>query len=211
MHRARWIPLVLTLSACGPASVSGVVDGQRVGGARSAIFDALELDFGPIGEVNVLYVILTDVPNACDVYEDFFENIEPNCEDRCDDYTDIADEYLGRPEYWQINLVAVTNGSFEDDFDYDEGQLDNDEFALSFLRYDAEPLYDNDDCEDECLDGDLLVPDEETGNGGDLEIVEYDSKDFVKGRFEVDMGGDEDLRGSFNAEYCNMAEWIPWL
>lgn len=211
MIRAGWIVLLAALSACGPASVSGVVDGQRVGGARSAIFDALELDFGPFGEVNVLVVVLSDIPNSCDVFEDFFETIEPNCEDRCDEYTDIAQDALGAKEYWQMNLTAVSTGSFEDEFDYEEGQLENDEFNLNFLRYDAEPLYDSGDCEDECQDGDLLVADQETGNGGDLEITEYDSKDFVKGRFQVDMGGDEDVQGSFTAEYCNMGEWLPWL
>ena len=211
MVRAGWIPLVLALSACGPASVTGVVDGERIGGARDAIFDTVELDFGFLGEVNILVVILSDIPNSCEVYEEFFETIEPDCEERCDDYEKIAQDYLGAKEYWQINLTAVNRGSFEDDYDYEEGQLENDEFQLNFLRYDAEPLYDTKACEDECLDGDLLVGDQETGNGGELEITEYDSKDFVKGKFQVDMGGDEDVQGAFTADYCNMSEWLPWL
>lgn len=211
MNRLSWLPLVGLLGACGPASVSGVVDGQGVGGARDALYDTLELDFGPLGELNVMLVIVTDIPQACDVYEEFFETVEPNCESRCDDYMGIARDYLGSKEYWSLTISAVSNGSFENTYDYEDDQLDDEEFALGFARYDAEPLYDADACEDACQDGDLLVPDEETGNGGDLEITAYESGDYVKGRFDVDMGGDERLRGSFTAAHCDMVDWIPWL
>ena len=203
---SRWIPLAALLMGCGPVSVSGVVDGERVGGARSAIFDNLEL-FG----TDTVLVLLTDIPDACKTYEEIFEALATDtCDDRCDNLKDVADERLGRKGYWSVVIGSFTTGSVEDTYDYEQAP-GNDEFNLLYQSWDVQPLYDTNSCEEECEDGDLLDPDEETGNSGELEIVEYDSKDFVKGRFEVDMGGDEELRGSFNAEHCDMVDWIPWL
>ncbi len=212
MSRLLWALAAAGLWGCGPASVSGVVDGDSVGGARSAVYDTIELDFGAFGEANFMVVMLTDVPDACEVFEDFYTKIEPNCEDTCDNYRDVAEEFLGSKSYWRTDLLVLANGSFETDYDYEEDVLGSDEFQLNFYRYDAEPLYDADACEDTCLDSELLAPDRESGNGGRLEIVEFDSTDdFVRGKFEVDMGGDEDLRGSFRAEHCDMGDWIPFL
>lgn len=211
MNALRLLPLfAVGLVGCGPASVSGMVDGDRIGGAVDAIYDTLEVNLGPFGEVNVMLVILSNIPDSCQVFEDFYENVEPTCEDRCDGYMETAEDYLGGKEYWALNLSLVSNGSFEDTYDYEEGQLEDEEFQLSFFKYDAEPLYDEDACIDACEDLDLLEPDTENGNDGDLEILEEDG-DLVRGRFEVDMGGDEGLRGSFTATECNMVDWLPWL
>lgn len=209
MRRLWWLPLALT-TACGPASVSGVVDGDRIGGARDAIYDTLELDFGVFGEVNAMAIIVTDFPNSCEVFEAFFETIEPDCDDRCDEYRGIAEEFLGGRDYWALSLVLISGGSYEDTYDYEPDQIGEDEFQLVFNKYDTEPLYEASTCEDACEDAELLVPDVENGNGGELEILVEDG-DIVKGRFDVDMGGEEDLRGSFTATECNMAEWLPWL
>lgn len=206
MRLLRWLPLTI-LAACGPASVSGEVDGDRIGGARDAIYDTVE--FGPF---ELMVVVITDFPDACTVYEEFWETIEPNCDDRCDDYRDIAEDYLGGKDYWSLALAIVPGGSFEDEYDYEPDIPGEDEFNLAFRKYDVEPLYDADDCEDARQDGELLLPDLENGNDGDLEILLYDDDDeIVKGRFEVDMGGEEALRGSFTATECNMVEWLPWL
>ncbi len=208
MRRTGWIPLALALAACGPARVGGVVDGDRVGGARTAIFDTIEL-FGS----DTVVVVLSDVPDGCNAFEDIYDALLTNadCDDVCDDLERPAKEYLGRKTYWTATITSFTTGSVEDDYDYEDGPLGDEEFNLSFSWYDAGPLYDPGDCEDTCDDGDLLDPDTEHGNSGDLEIVEYDSRDVVRGRFEVNMGGGEELRGSFTAEYCDMSDWFPWF
>lgn len=200
------------LAGCGPASVSGMVDGDRIGGAVDAIYDTIEVDLGALGEVNVMLLIVSDIPDSCQVFEEFYEDLNLSCEELCDNYVDTAEQYLGRKDYWALNLSLVSNGSFEDVYDYEEGStLEDEEFQLAFYKYDAEPLYDDDSCEDACEDQDLLEPDQENGNSGELEIVEQDG-DLVRGRFEVDMGGDEGLRGSFTATECDMVEWLaPWL
>ena len=198
---------LLFLTACGPASVSGHVDDERVGSARDAFFDVVEFDAGIFGEVNFLVVVISDIPDACEVYQDVFADAFQTCEDRCDDYTQLAEDALGKDSYWSTTLVAHSDGDFVREYDYD-ADLGSDEFSLGFARLDATPMYDQDTCESSCEDGELLDADNETGNSGGLEIVEYVRDESVKGNFEVDMGSEEQLKGSFKAHKCDTSSWL---
>ncbi len=198
---------LLFLTACGPASVSGVVDGERVGSAQDAFFDVVELDFGIFGEVNFLVVVLTDVPDACDVYQDVFAGNFQTCEDRCDTYVQIGEDTLGKDSYWSTTLIAHSDGDFIREYEYDE-DLGEDEFTLGFARIDTTAMYDQATCEEACRDGELLEADNETGNDGVLDIKDFVSGDSASGNFNVDMGNDEGLRGSFTAHECDTSAWL---
>lgn len=198
---------LLFLTACGPASVSGRVDDVRVGSARDAFFDVVELDAGIFGEVNFLVVVISDIPDACDVYQDVFADAFQTCGDRCDDYTQIAEDALGNDSYWSTTLVAHSDGDFVREYEYDT-DLGADEFTLGFSRLDTTPMYNQNTCESACEDGDLLNADNETGNDGGLKIVDYVRDASVKGSFDVDMGSGERLKGSFKAHKCDTSSWL---
>ena len=202
----RALPLLLALAACGPASVSGSVDGERVGGARDAFYDELVIDLGPLGEFTFVAVFVSDIPDACQVFEEVFETIEPVCDDRCDEYIDIADTFgLGHDEYWALAMVFSADGSIDGEYDYD-ADLSEDEFTAAISRYDTSVLQDAGTCEDACEDGELLLPDDEDGNSGVAEL-ERDG-DELKGSFDIDLGGDDRLKGSFRATECDITDWF---
>lgn len=207
MTRSLLVALTLCLGACSPASVRGQIDGDNVGGARSAFFDTVDFDFGVLGSIEYVVVAITDLPNGCDVLEDLYTTVEPTCDDVCDAYIDIVeDNKIKQDDYFILWMVANTEDGDEGEFDFDE-ELGDEEFTASYSAFDAAPLYDAGDCEDECEDGDLLDADIEDGKDGTLVIKKSDS-DVVIGNFDVDFGGDDRLTGSFKAEECDMSDWI---
>ena len=199
------LPLLL-LAACGPASVSGRVDGEGVGGASDAFYDEIRIDFGPFGELEYLVVMVSDFAPGCDIFEDFFTTIEPTCDDLCDEYIGYAEEYhLGRDDYWSLAFVVNVSDGIDDVFDFDE-DLGDSEFTASFSSWDTRPLHDPAECEDACEDRDLLEAEVDEGKDGELELA--DEGDRIRGRFDLQLGGDDALKGSFSAHACDMEEWI---
>jgi hypothetical protein len=201
----KHVTLPLLLAACGPASVGGRVDGERVGGARDAFYDRLSLDFGPFGELEYLVVMLTDFDEGCAVFEEFFDIVEFSCDDLCDDYVAVADEYRLDDRQWSLAFVVNTSDGVDGAFDLD-GRLGDGEFTASFSSWDTGPLRDPGTCEAACEDEDLLDSDVDTGEDGTLEL-EQDG-DRLGGRFALDLGGEDRLEGSFTATECDMADWL---
>ncbi len=200
--------LVTSLAACGPASVGGSVDGERVGGARDAFYDTLRLDFGPFGELEYLVVMVTDFDEGCAVFEEFFDIVEFSCDDLCDEYVDVAEQYRLDARQWSLALVVNTSDGIDGAFDLDD-ELGDGEFTASFTSWDTAPLRDPTTCEEACEDGELLDSDVDQGEGGTLELAE--DEDRIKGRFELELGGDDRLDGSFTATECDMADWLFFL
>jgi hypothetical protein len=205
----RGVSLLVVLAACSPASVRGQVDGEGVGGARDAIWDELSIDLGPLGEYSVTAVILTDFPEACAVFEGFYEDaFQLSCDDVCDEYLELAQTYdLDREAYWSLSLSINTSDGFEGTFDFDR-ELGDDEFVADYSAWDATPLQDAGVCEDTCEDGDLLDPDTDEGEDGTLELEGIDDEDVLRGQFETSFGGEDGLQGSFRATRCDMSEWF---
>jgi hypothetical protein len=196
---------------CGPASLSGEVGGDRVGGARDAIYDTLSLDFGGLGELELAFVFLTDFPEACDVIDAYSDAFEFDCEERCEEILSVSERYgLDAESYWSFSMtVNVTDGD-EGEFDYEEDSqaIEDGEFgAAVFSAWDAVQLQDAAECEAACAEGELFAPSDTAGEDGTLELTGTED-DVMSGRFEVDLGGDEGVSGSFDARPCDTEDWI---
>jgi hypothetical protein len=197
----------LAATGCSPANVGGEIDGERIGGARDAIYDTLGVDFGPFGEYELLVVILTDFSDACETYDAFYDAAgdEWDCDDRCERYLEIADEHHLGDAHWATVLSVNTSDGTTGEFDHDV-ELGEGEFSSEFNAYDTEPLHDAAACEAACEDGDLLAPDTDDSEDGTLELEERD--EAIGGRFEVSFGGDDGLDGGFTARPCDMGDWL---
>jgi len=205
--RRLLIALTSVVCACSPASIHGQIDGDPVAGARSAIFDTIDLDFGVLGSIEQLVIILTSVPDACEALDDLYSISELGCDDICDEIVDMGEDYsFNQDEYYTITIVANTEDGEEGEFDFDD-KLQDEEFTADYFAFDATAFQDSDECEDQCEDGDLLDGDLEDGDDGVLTIKKSDG-DVVAGKFEIEFGSDE-LKGSFRATECNMSDWLP--
>lgn len=195
----------LSLVGCGPAALHGAIDGEPVGGARDAFYDTVGVDLGPLGEYELLIVMLTDFADGCEVIEELSEAGGPGCDERCEDVVDVAEDHgLRGDRFWSTTFSVNTSDGVDREFDYDS-DLSDGEFTASFSAWEGAPLQDPAICEDSCEDGELLVADTEDGEKGELELAQ--DGEILRGRFDVGFGGDDGARGSFAARPCDMAEW----
>jgi hypothetical protein len=204
---AVWLVGLGGLAGCGPVRVGGQIDGEGIGGARDAIWDTLSVEFGPFS-YELTTIVLTDFPDACGTYGAFLEaaRSEFGCDDVCEEYLGLAEERgLSHDAYWSTVLAVNTSEGQVGTFDLD-AELGEGEFDVSFNDYDAVPLHDPGACEAACEAGELLVPEAEAGQDGELEL-EVD-EDLLLGRFTVSFGGDDGLDGRFVAEPCDMGDWF---
>lgn len=198
--------LLATLFACAPVRVGGIVDGEPVRGASDAIFDTVDVDYGWFGSWRGTIVLLTEFPDACEVYEALYDVEPTSCDDLCEEYIEVVEAHGLRADHYWSTVIAINTASGEEGtFDLDQ-DLGDEEFALGLYDYDNVPLQGADACEEACKDEDLLVPDIEEGEDGELEIDRADH-DVVQGRFEVEFGGDDRLDGAFSARPCDMDDW----
>lgn len=209
MRHALLVSLSSLFVACGPAHLGGSIDGDGVGGARDAFYDTVGVDLGPLGEYELLIVLVTDFADGCEVFEEISNTLEPACDERCDDYLDIAETYhLRSDRFWSTTFSVNTSDGVDRTFDYDT-DLGDGEFTTSFSGWDGAPLQDAAACEEACEDGDLLAPEVDDGDDGELELEE--DGDLIRGRFDVSFGGDDGLSGSFAAHPCDMGDWVPFF
>ena len=193
-------------TGCGPTKVSGKVDGSGVGGPKSAIYDTIEITLGPLGTHISGLVIITDFADACNVYEDFFDTIEPVCEDRCNAYMRFADDYLGRDEYWSLTFHFEADGDIVDNFDFNSVPF-SDEFSAGFGRWDTSTLGDLDACISACTDNELLEFESDDADNGSF-AIESEAGEVITGIFDLGFGGEDALEGTFEAQRCDMWDWI---
>jgi hypothetical protein len=207
--RNSLLSLLLVAVGCGPASLGGVVDGERVGGARDAVWDDVELDFGPFGEWSATTVLVTDIPNSCEVLDDMADAFEFDCEERCEEYLDVLERHnLGQDSYFALSIYADTSDGAEGSFGHDD-EVGEGEFDASFVRWDVSVIADPAACEEACEEGELLESESEEVDGGELELAGFDG-DILSGRFTVEFGGDEGVQGSFHAASCDLGDvWLP--
>lgn len=203
------IVLTLALAACGPASISGKIDGETVASPRSAAFDEVTIDLGPLGEYKALTIFVTDVGDACQVFDDFYSNIEWGCDEQCEDWSRIAQDELGKDEYWSMSLTLVADPDrVEGEFAFADG-LEENHFDGSLTRWDVSTLYDETTCVSTCQDGaDVLGRRVADVTAGSVEVTAYESGEAFDGKFDVTLS-DDDLKGSFRATRCDqMSDWF---
>jgi hypothetical protein len=206
----RALLMFTTMYGCGPASLSGEVDGERVGGARDALYDTYSLDLGPFGDYAFAFVFVTDFADACEVVASYSDAFAFGCEERCEEILEVSERHgLDDESYWSFAMtVNISDGEVgEFDYETDLAGIEENEFSGSFSSWAGGPLQDPSLCESACEDGALFESDDEVGEGGQLEITNFDGE-ILSGRFEVDLGDDEGLSGSFDAHPCDTEDWI---
>jgi hypothetical protein len=209
----RLVLAVVVLGACSSNTISGTIDGESVSSARSAIFDEVELDLGILGEYRVFQLLVTDIPDACAFY-DRLTLVEPSldCDATCIEYAGIADEYLGADDYYTLSMNIRSDVLVEDTYDYDAGVDGNDTFSASYTAYDVAVISDANLCEDACEEADpLLGQDADAGQSGLVELTHRVEYAQLVGSYEVGFGGEDTVKGKFDAEFCDMGDWIWWL
>jgi hypothetical protein len=193
-------------TACSSTSVSGEVDGTRATGVRSAIFDTIRISgFGFEFESTVM--MLSDIPNGCEAFEEITRVRTADCVDTCTDLGSIGDEFLGRDDYWAAYVVLNPYDDHIGTYAYDSGLQGEGEFTTTFSALDFSEIYNQESCEDECFaNNDVISTDDEESDGGTVTIDAYENNVEMQGDFEIDFPGDEQLRGRFKAEHCNLED-----
>ena len=215
-----WWPAVLLLAAGGCAnSMSGTLDGQKVGPARSAIYDEAEMSmsipgFGELVSLQVLQVFVSGFPDACALYDRVFDVDFTSCEESCEDLHDIAVDLLGHDEYWALSMTLFpedaveaeyTEGDLLDDLDLGDLSLTgNDTFTAGVSLWDVSAWYDLGACEAACEDDPDVIDDDEAAESGELEVTKFVADSQLNGDYVVDFGGGDVIRGAFDAEYCDL-------
>ena len=215
-----WWPAVLLLAAGGCAnSMSGTLDGQKVGPARSAIYDEAEMSmsipgFGDLVSLQVLQVFVSGFPDACALYDRVFDVDFTSCEESCEDLHDIAVDLLGHDEYWALSMTLFpedaveaeyTEGDLLDDLDLGDLSLTgNDTFTAGVSLWDVSAWYDLGACEAACEDDPDVIDDDEAAESGELEVTKFVADSQLNGDYVVDFGGGDVIRGAFDAGYCDL-------
>ncbi len=230
MYRFRfgWGLAVILLVGAGCANtMSGTLDGQKVGPARSAIFDEAEMSmsipgFGELVSMQVLQVFISGFPDACALYDRVYDVSYGSCEETCEDLYEIAVDLLGHDEYWALSMTlfpedavdtAYTEGGPLDDLsldDIDWWNLDdltltgNDTFTAGASLWDVSAWYDLAACEAACEDDPSVMEDDELAETGEVEVGKFVEDSKLKGNYVLDFGGGDVIRGAFDAEYCDL-------
>lgn len=201
------IAAIILITGC-PNTMSGTVDNETVGPARDAIFDISTVDIFGV-EAAFITIVITGVPNACEVWDDFDDvDWSGDCDDYCEDLNAVATEHLIYDTYWNltISLHAEDDNSVEADYDQDD-DFGEDEFHASIENWDVSLLYDVDACEEECEDGDPVIDhsDDENAKSGTVIVSRYEHKDVIKGNYEIEFDSeDEVVKGQFKATHCDL-------
>ena len=207
------VPMVLcvVLAACSPASVSGEVGGEKVPAPADAAYDTYTFDVPFLGQVEVMSLVISDVPDFCETWDGFVDNVEPGCDEQCEDWVRLAEEDLGKDAYYNISIVAVYDPArMEGEYRLGGTVPAENEFAGSYVTYDTSHLYDEAGCVEWCQAGNPVV-DNDTSNpgGGTLTVDTFDSdKEEVRGSFELAFG-DDTVTGDFKARRCEqISSWF---
>jgi hypothetical protein len=199
--------------------MSGTLDGQKVGPARSAIYDEAEMSmsvpgFGELVSLQVLRVFVSGFPDACALYDRIYDVDYTSCEETCEDLHEIAADLLGHDEYWALSMTLFpedaveaeyTEGDLLDDLSLDDLTLTgNDTFSAGASLWDVSAWYDLAACEAACEDDPAVIDDEDVAETGELEVNKFVADSKLKGDYVLDFGGGDVIRGAFDAEYCDL-------
>ncbi len=227
-HAFGWIAILALLAVAGCANtMSGTLDGQKVGPARSAIFDEAEMSLtlpglGDLVSLQVIQVFVSGFPDACALYDRVYDVEYTSCEETCEDLHEIAVDLLGHDDYWALSMTlfpedaveaAYSEGSPLDDLSLDDidwfdlGDLTlqgNDTFSATAGRWDVSTWYDVAACEAACEDDPAIIEEDELAEEGEVQVKKFVADSKLKGDYVVDFGGGDVIRGAFDAEYCDL-------
>ena len=193
-------------TACSSTSVRGEVDGTPAVGARTAIFDTIEVNLFGFGFESTI-VMLSDIPNGCEVFEELTRVRTADCVDTCTDLGSVGNDYLGRDDYWATYIVLNPYDDHVGTYVYDSGLQGEGEFTTTFSALDFSEVYNQESCEDECFANNALITmDDEESDAGTVTIEAFENNVELQGDFEIEFPGDESLRGTFKAEHCNLED-----
>ena len=206
MDHFRWLAIAALAAGCSGNTVSGTVGGEKVKGAKSAVFDNVEYDIFGI-EFDFIIVMLSDIPDLCG-FLDAVDEAEGDCAEACATYVDAVDTYAKPEETWFTTLLFnVGGGSEVAEYTYDESLDGDGEFSGTYSFLDLSEAKDAATCEAACEgddDDDDDDSDDEEASTGTAEISKYEAGEVAKGDFELEFGGDDSLKGKFDADPCNL-------
>lgn len=199
--------LFVLATACSSTTIGGEVDGDNIGGARSAVFDKFDI----LG-TDVILMLVTDMPDGCAVLEDWADVRTGDCNDECEDLSRLGNEHLGREAYW---WSGVFMNPYEEDvgtYAFDDEVDDDGEFAGFVSVMDFSDVYDEGTCIDECDAGnEPVATDEEDADGGSVTVDGFENNVEMKGSLELEFPGDETVSGRFKAEHCDLEGFLESL
>jgi hypothetical protein len=208
----RLSTLVFGLAACGGTSIGGSVADDRVGGARDVVFDEVEVEVPVLGTFTFMAILASDIPDACVVLDEFYDNVADDCEEACEDLGRLADEQLGADEYWLLSMGLVANpdrvvGEYA--WNAESWTAEN-EFTSDLTRLNIAGIYDFDACVQDCEDDDTVIDDDQfESTGGTLTLDDYVQNDTLNGSFDVQFADGDLIEGKFRGRHCpEISDWF---
>lgn len=203
LRRLGFLVVAASFAACGDASISGTVGGESVRGARSAVFDTFEVTVPVLGTFGAAIVVVTDIPNACDTLTDLLAAGGGTCEATCGALSARVSDQLSKDDYFLTTMTLNTGGNPEREYKYASTPGTAGDFNASIVKIDVSALYDVNECVAACQsNGDIAPQRAFVASGGEVEVKKYTAGESLKGTFEFDFSGNDDLKGSFSAEPC---------
>jgi len=194
--------LVLPLALLGCANtMTGTVEGERVGRANESIFQLVSYDVPLVGTLTGIGVAVTGAKDACEGL-DAIDQVSNDCNDRCDELLAIADDHLPSNEIWTLWVWLISDDSVEGTYLHSD-QSDFDGFGASIERADVSALRDYDECVQLCQDDDPIPTTTERSTGGTVELTAYDDREQLEGQYSIEFGTDV-VEGHFSADWCEI-------
>lgn len=197
----RWVVLLTILSGCG--GWRGEVAGRAIKG-REAIFDVERLDIPLLGAYDVVALVLTDVPDACETLNRLNDASDLPCDESCAAVAEIASE-IGTEEHWQALAYAVTEaGEVVGTYTWKDAEILGDrEFDGQLAWWDLKRAEDLGACTLACEDGTSIVGSETfDAQSGTLTIDAFEPEASLDGEIEVGFGGEDAVSGPVHATSC---------
>ncbi len=192
-----------------PNVMNGTVDDQKIGPARSALFDTIDTGLPDAGaDGDLLWVIISglEAASACDAVKESFDvDTEVSCEDYCEEQVAIAEQYFRQQQYWSLDLTLLPAGDAVDT--YVEGDVwdfvtGDPVFSGGLALTISADARDLDTCVEQCEEMDAEPENWWEADGGTVEITDYAEEDVLAGSYDVDFEGDP-VSGEFQAQHCD--------
>jgi hypothetical protein len=196
--------MLLMLAGCSGDKAAGTIGGERVSGAKDAIFDRVEL----LG-VEVIVLWITDTADSCEAFEDVLTARTIRCEDTCEELGEAAETWFPGDDFWTLNTTIHASSELAGEYSHEDDVVPAEgKFAASYASWSSALWGDFDACVDECRELDPLTEADLTpATDGVLEISEGDDQN-LSGTFDFAFDGEDQLSGRFTATRCSMFDWV---
>ena len=194
--------LPIVLLGCAN-TMSGTVEGERVGRANESIFQLISYDVPLVGTLTGVGIAITGAKDSCEGMDEL-DAVSHDCNDRCDELLVIADDHLPSDEIWTLWMWLLSDDAVEGHYLHSD-ESDFDGFGASIERADVSSLRDYDACVELCLEGDPYPTTTESSTGGTIELTAYESHETLEGEYSIEFGADL-VEGHFAADWCEIFE-----